>query len=113
MRKLDNKTWIGPEDIAIAVVYGYAYEGQCYRMDKTKLMIFPYSEVVNPANGCGFGKPYLAWRVNTKWRILELSASIDFAEVLVLENNLPGKRPTNTYSASYQLAHRGGRLVSG
>ncbi|ESZ22038.1 hypothetical protein [Mesorhizobium sp. L48C026A00] len=103
-----------PDIMAIAAVYGYAFEGQCYRYDKPKLLVFrPGVEEPN-AKGCGFENlGYKMWQITKKTPIMELAASKDFAEEIVLNANLPGNRSPNTYGNNMALAHRGGRLNQG
>jgi hypothetical protein len=100
---------VGEKDVIIGVVYGYGFEGHCYRLDRPKLVIFDRTDD-KPAKGCGFDDPYRMWRVRSKDVLLEFVMSVDTAETLILEANLPGNRAPNTYGNSMQLAHRGGRL---
>jgi hypothetical protein len=124
LQVLSGTAPVGASTVAIAVIYGYSYEGHCYRFDKPRLMVFEASPL--PASGCGFepttssGTPpvtvpgYYMWSLYSKNQIiLELNATVDEAETIVLTNNLPGRRSPNTFSASMQLAHRGGRLTNG
>jgi hypothetical protein len=103
--------------LQIAVIYGYAYEGQCYRLDKPKLLVF-LSVNGTPASGCGFDTitGYSMWRVSaTQDTVLELVSNADYFAKIILEGNLPGKRAPNTYAANAKpmtsLSHRGGRLT--
>jgi hypothetical protein len=50
------------------------------------------------------------WRLKAKTPLMELSASLDTAETLILEANMPGKRAPNTYESRMELGHRSGRL---
>jgi hypothetical protein len=110
----DSQTPIIPEKMVIAVIYGYAFEGQCYRNDKPKLLIFEPTSKETAAIGCGFdGLGYVMWGVTKKTSIMELAISTDFAEEIILNANLPGNRSPNTYGNSFMLAHRGGRLSRG
>jgi hypothetical protein len=110
--------------ISIAVVFGYAYEGHCYRLDKAKILVF--QGVAEPAVGCGYdwinppvppGEAigYEMWRVRSLATVLELTTNYDYFQSVILEGNLPGKRVPNTYAANLKvgpsLAHRGGRLT--
>jgi hypothetical protein len=113
VRPLDSEETIGPDKIAMAVIYGYAYEGHCYRLDKPKLVVFEYVRSERPANGCGFDESYSMWRVRSKLTMIELTTTVDLAETLILEANLPGNRAPNTYGNSMQMAHRGNRLTRG
>jgi hypothetical protein len=105
--KVGNKP-IEHGDISIAAVYGYSFEGHCYRMDKPRLFIFDQSDTV--ADGCGFEPPYRMWNIRSKTMLMEVGLNFDFAETLVLQANLPVNRAPNTYGNSMNLAHRNGRL---
>ncbi|HSI40910.1 MAG TPA: hypothetical protein VLA00_10220 [Xanthobacteraceae bacterium] len=103
--------------MSIAVIYGYAFEGHCYRLDKGKITAFLPFKGPDAAVGCGFGPDgsgqsnYSMWRVSTKTMLVELTVNVDSAEEIVLQSNLPGNRPPNTYGNHMQLAHRSGRLT--
>jgi hypothetical protein len=59
------------------------------------------------ALGCGYGGlAYSMWRVRPKLWVIELNVSIGDFEKLVLEANLPGKRPPNTYASHHQVGRR-------
>jgi hypothetical protein len=97
--------------MAIAA-YGYAYEGHCYRFDKTKIMVFAGDEG-KPANGgCGFGADYKMWRLQPTARIVELSTLAGTVQEVILDAGLPGRRSPATYRGDMQLVHRGGRLTT-
>lgn len=110
------------ERASVAAIIAYSFEGHCYRLDKPRIFLFSRINA-EPAHGCSFDqmsatafdKPesgYFMWRVRTKTPLLELAASIDLAETLILEANLPGRRSPNTYHSESKLAHRGGRLTT-
>ena len=114
MREVNNRgeeVLVSRDGVAMAVVYGFAYEGACYRYDRPRLMIFEYKGPGLPASGCGFAEPYTMWRISEKKQILELNTRMDLAEMLVLDANLPGNRAPNTYGNKARLAHRSGRLT--
>ncbi|GLS39192.1 hypothetical protein GCM10010869_47890 [Mesorhizobium tianshanense] len=114
VKKRDDVEPIIPTKEVIAIVYGYAFEGQCYRNDKPKLLIFHPTTGETAATGCGFDDlGYVMWGVTKKTPIMELATSTDFAEEIILNANLPGNRSPNTYGNSFMLAHRGGRLSRG
>jgi hypothetical protein len=106
-RKSGN-TPIGPGDISIAAIYGYSFEGHCYRLDSPRIFIFDQGD--SEAKGCGFEAPYRMWNIRSKTMLMEVSLDFDFAETLILEANLPGNRAPNTYGNSMAMAHRNGRL---
>jgi hypothetical protein len=104
------------DEVTMAMVYGYAFEGHCYRLEKPKILAFFHHGDEEEARGCGFevGKPpnvYKMWRVRKKTDMMEMPISVGDAEQLLLEANNPGRRAPNTYSANMQMAHRGGRLT--
>jgi hypothetical protein len=105
---------VEPRTMPIAAIYGYAFEGQCYRFDKPKLLVFRPGVPEVDAKGCGFeGLGYKMWQITKKTPIVELATSTDLAEEIVLNSNLPGNRNPNTYGNNMMLAHRGGRLNRG
>jgi hypothetical protein len=110
VRTQNSETPLKSDQIAIAVIYGYGYEGYCYRLDKPKLVIFEYIRKEQPATGCGFDESYSMWRIRSKLAMIELTTNVDIAEKLILEANLPGNRAPNTYGNSMQMAHRGNKL---
>jgi hypothetical protein len=101
---------------SLALAYGYAFEGHCYRFDKARAFIVTDSADEDPV-GCGFDlEPtappvYRMWRIRAETYLLEVATTYDKAQALVLDANLPGKRSPNTYSINLQMAHRGGRLT--
>jgi hypothetical protein len=106
-------------DYTIATIYGYAYEGHCYRMDKPSILVFRHGDTQEPAFGCGFGahekkrdgSTYSMWRLRPPQEILQLEMTVGTLQSVVLDANLPGRRGPSTYAAHMQLAHRGGRLT--
>jgi hypothetical protein len=97
--------------VAIAA-YGYAYEGHCYRFEKTKIMVFVGGDG-KPANGgCGFSGEYKMWRLQPNARIVELSTLAGTVQEVILDAGLPGRRAPATYRGEMQLVHRGGRLTT-
>jgi hypothetical protein len=105
----------GTPNFNIVAAYGYAYEGHCYRFDRPRILGFG-GRTGEPAVGCGYDIPtalgYAMWRTKSNRRIIEFTAAVDNVDKIILEANLPGRRPPNTYSANMMLAHRGGRLTS-
>jgi len=106
--KPDNKP-LRSDEITMAVIYGYSFEGFCYRLDKPRVYIFE-GQAKKKANGCGFGDDYSMWNIRSKNVLLEVSLDVDSAEALILDANLPGNRTPNTYGNDMQLAHRNGKL---
>src|SRR5215213_1363881 len=77
---MGNDIIVGRGEAAIALIYGYAFEGHCYRLDRPKVLLFSHPGGNAPADGCGFDTPYRMWRIRKKTPMLELSTSFDFAE---------------------------------
>ena len=105
----------------IAALYGYAYEGHCYRFDRPQIFLFERPTIAGrevkdkDAEGCGFADfkpPYNMWLVRADTPLLELNTTIGSAQQLILDANLPGRRVPNTYDANMRLAHRG-RVMGG
>jgi hypothetical protein len=98
------------------LAYGYAFEGHCYRFDKVRTFIITGPVEEDPI-GCGFdlepgaNPVYRMWRIRAATELLELTTTLDSAQALVLDANLPGRRSPSTYSITLQMAHRGGRLT--
>ena len=110
-------------DYRIGSIYGYAFEGHCYKFDRPKILIFKSEDKDLPASGCAFDTPrliekkmpnsqYFMWRVDRLDEAVEITTGFGFIDELVLQANLPGRRTPNTYSANMQVAHRGGRLTT-
>jgi hypothetical protein len=115
----NNDDGMSSGEYAIVVAYGYAYEGHCYRLDRPKVLLLLQDSEDEAAEGCGFfanesdpSYGYRMWRVQSKTMLLELGIVGDFAEQLLLDANLPGRRAPNTYNAQAAVGHRGGRLTS-
>jgi hypothetical protein len=118
---------VRPSRSAIVLAYGYAFEGHCYRFDKTRVFVTDATEQdplgcgfdleprpTEPVFGAGVANPtptYRMWRIRAATELLELTTNYDTARALILDANLPGRRAPNTYSNNMQMAHRGGRLT--
>ena len=113
-----NNAAMTPAEVVIASVVAYSFEGHCYRLAKPKVLLFLSDRPDLAAQGCGFestGGPlsddsYRMWRLRAKTPLVDLDVRSGFAEEIILESNLPGKRPPSTYSLDMELAHRSGRL---
>jgi hypothetical protein len=103
------------EAMSAGVIFGYAYEGNCYDLPKPKVMLLPTNDGPIPPDDCGFDKKasadYRLWIVDKLDECIEIEISAGFIEQLVLEANMPGKRSPSTYRATMALAHRSGRLT--
>jgi hypothetical protein len=107
--------------VVIAAIYGYAYEGHCYRLDRPKIVVFGAPGGIESQNaiGCGFdagdrgqvGSRYRMWRLRASQELIQLEMTVGTLQTVVLDANLPGRRSPTTYAANMQLAHRGGRLT--
>lgn len=96
--------------VKIAVCYGYAFEGHCYRFDRPRIFVFEGGGSGGRAQGCGYGDGYWMWQIGSLDRVMELGVRTGLAEDTILDANLPGQRAPNTYGDHVRLAHRGGRL---
>lgn len=103
---------VNPLNYAIVAAYGYAFEGQCYRLDKIKILAF-FAPNATQAVGCGYDNltDFFMWRVTSRAQVIELSSTVGEFEKVVLEANLPGRKAPNTYGSHMRLAHRSGRLT--
>ncbi|MEM6665715.1 MAG: hypothetical protein AAF638_04865 [Pseudomonadota bacterium] len=98
---------------SIALIYGYFFESNYYKLATPKLMVVSRSDEVTDKSTI-IGNENLEglkyWRVNKLDRSVEISVSEGQIEKLVLEANLPGQRSPNSYAANMQMTHRSGRL---
>jgi hypothetical protein len=103
--------------LSAGVIYGYAYEGNCYDLAKPKIMLIEAMPGDIPSDDCGFEAKqpepgnYRVWVVDKLDKCAEIELNQGFVEQIVLEANLPGKRSPRSYSATMQVAHRSGRLT--
>lgn len=101
----------------LALIYGYSFEGQCYQLERPKIMLVPDNGTL--AIGCGYhdfpqnaprAQTYQMWYVEKFAPTVEVDVNVGRFEQLVLEANLPGRRNPNTYSSNMMLSHRSGRF---
>ncbi|MEM6617437.1 MAG: hypothetical protein AAGA88_05370 [Pseudomonadota bacterium] len=95
----------------VALIYGYMFEANFYRLPKPTLMVVKGKETAIPNQSLSSGEAGLFyWRMHKLDRCSEITVEEGFVQEMLLEKNLPGKRAPNTYAANMQMAHRGGRL---
>jgi hypothetical protein len=98
-----------------AVIYGYSYEGHCYDLPKPKIMLLPEKPTDIPDDDCGYDKKkpkgYKVWIIDKLDECVEIDINRGFAEQLVLDANMPGRRSPSTYRATMAVSHRNGRLM--
>jgi hypothetical protein len=104
---------------SIALAYGYAFDGHCYRLDSPRIFIVTGADDEVPV-GCGFDlltntpppldARYRMWRIGASDELLEIATNFGDAKTLILDANLPGKRSPASYAINMAMAHRGGRL---
>jgi hypothetical protein len=108
---------IGNPDFRLALIYGYAFEGHCYKLDKPTITVVELDGA--PAVGCDYNdfgdgvqatERYRMWVVKKLDRTVQIEVTQGFFEQLILEANLPGRRSPNTYTSNMVLSHRSGRL---
>ncbi|MDK1386923.1 hypothetical protein QN224_16050 [Sinorhizobium sp. 8-89] len=113
---------------SVGVIYGYAYEGHCYKLPKPQIMILPVSphKIVaakckcerededeqehkhdcNCGCECGYSAKlgYVVWSVDKLEQAVALDVRSDDLKTLVLDENMPGNRSPLAYAQSMALA---------
>lgn len=96
--------------ISIGVIYGYAYEGHCYKLPKPKIMCLPVeaTEILGDGCGCDCGYSrelgYSVWSLDKLERVIAFDLRADDLKTLVLDENLPGNRSPLAYAQTQLLA---------
>ncbi len=95
---------------SIGVIYGYAYEGHCYKLPKPQIMFLP-DRARNIRVGdfdcdCGYDPElgYAVWQIDKLERVVALDVRSDDLKTLVLDENIPGRRSPQAYAQSMLLA---------
>ena len=95
---------------SIGVIYGYAYEGHCYKMPKPVIMLLPEMPKTIAYDDCGCdcgyspALGYLVWQLDKRQSVVTLDVKTDDLKTLVLDENMPGNRTPQAYSHSMSLA---------
>jgi hypothetical protein len=95
---------------SIGIIYGYAYEGHCYKMPKPQIMLLPEMPraIAHDDCGCDCGYSpalgYLVWQLDKRQSVVSLDIRTDDLKTLVLDENMPGNRSPQAYSHSMSLA---------
>jgi hypothetical protein len=95
---------------SIGVIYGYAYEGHCYKLPKPQIMCLSERPSAIAKGDCGcdcgfdpkFG--YAVWSIDKLDRAISLDIRADDLKTLVLDENLPGNRSPLAYAQTMALA---------
>ena len=101
---------------SIGVIYGYAYEGHCYRLPKPQIMFLPEEArtIVQGDCGCDCGyEPklgYAVWQIDKLDVVVALDIRADDVKTLVLDANLPGNRSPLAYAQTQALAPQRGPM---
>jgi hypothetical protein len=96
--------------VSIGVIYGYAYEGHCYKLPKPKIMYLPVDaqDIISDNCGCDCGYStalgYSVWQTDKLARVIALDVRSDDLKTLVLDENMPGNRSPLAYSQTLALA---------
>nr|WP_156387177.1 MULTISPECIES: hypothetical protein [unclassified Rhizobium] len=96
--------------VSVGIIYGYAYEGHCYKLAKPRIMYLPVlpQAIKGGECGCDCGYApelgYLVWSVDKLDRIIALDVRSDDVKSLVLEENMPGNRSPQAYAQVMVLA---------
>jgi len=95
---------------SIGVIYGYAYEGHCYKLPKPQIMYLPSEPraILGSDCGCDCGYVpelgYAVWQIDKLERVIALDVRSDDVKTLVLDENLPGNRSPMAYAQTMALA---------
>ncbi|MDK1378378.1 MULTISPECIES: hypothetical protein [unclassified Sinorhizobium] len=95
---------------SIGVIYGYAYEGHCYKLPKPQIMYLPEEprEILGGDCGCDCGYVpelgYAVWQIDKLERVIALDVRSDDVKTLVLDENMPGSRSPMAYAQTMALA---------
>ncbi|MDP9810698.1 hypothetical protein J2W42_003561 [Rhizobium tibeticum] len=95
---------------SIGVIYGYAFEGHCYKLPKPKIMFIPATarRIVGDKCGCDCGYSadlgYAVWQVDQLDRVVALDIRSGDVKTLILDENMPGNRSPQAYSQSLSMA---------
>jgi hypothetical protein len=108
---------------AIAVIYGYAFEGHCYDLPKPQIMLLPkkkdrargeaeaQAETIDGPEemvdgDCGYKADlgYVVWTIDKKIQCVTIDMQSDEIQKLILDQNVPGKRSPMVYAQSMRLA---------
>ncbi|MBW9117919.1 hypothetical protein JNB88_30340 [Rhizobium cauense] len=95
---------------SIGIIYGYAYEGHCYKMPKPQIMLLPAPprNITGDDRGCDCGYSpvlgYAVWQLDKRQRVVALDVRSDDLKTVVLDENLPGNRSPQAYGQSMSLA---------
>lgn len=101
-----------PEIASIGVIYGYAYEGHCYKLPKPQIMLLPVESHAIVEGDCGYKRElgYAVWQIDKRQRAVVLDVRSDDIRTLVLDANTPGSRSPMAYAQVMALApHRSSR----
>jgi hypothetical protein len=114
----------GSGNIELAIVYGYAYQGHCYRLERPSLFLVDLG-TRQDATGCGYGDDYLLntgalissvvrysmWIVDKLDNTTKLEIQTDTFEQLLLQANLPTSKQPSSYNIAFTMGHRSGKLT--
>jgi len=95
---------------SIGVIYGYAYEGHCYKLPKPQIMYLPEEARLIKGGDCGCDcgfvpeLGYAVWQIDKLERVVALDVRSDDLKTLVLDENLPGNRSPLAYAQTMALA---------
>jgi hypothetical protein len=95
---------------SIGVIYGYAYEGHCYKLPKPQIMYLPEEPraILDGECGCDCGYVpelgYAVWQVDKLERVIALDVRSDDVKTLILDENTPGNRSPMAYAQTMALA---------
>lgn len=91
---------------SIGVIYGYAYEGHCYKLPKPQIMCLPGKPTPVAKGDCGYDPEfgYAVWAIDKRECAIALDIRSDDLKTLVLDENTPGNRSPMAYAQTMALA---------
>ena len=96
----------GDGELTLAAVFGYAFEGACYRFARPRVMAFRPRDAAD-ADGCGFGTGFTMWRLDRHDGVVGLAVTGGELQDALIEAHADDDRSPATYASKFVTAHRG------
>lgn len=91
--------------LTLAAVFGYAFEGACYRFARPRTMAFR-ARANSAANGCGFGTGFTMWRLDRRDAVVSMRVSGGELQNALIEAHSDDDRNPATYASKAIAVHR-------
>ncbi|MDI7862214.1 hypothetical protein MRS76_09610 [Rhizobiaceae bacterium n13] len=107
-----NQNGCGQPMESIGIIYGYSYEGHCYKLPKPQILCLPAKpqDIEGDKCGCDCGYSsslgYAVWRLDKLSRVIAWDVRSDDIKTLILDANMPGNRSPLVYAQAQSLAPR-------